>query len=1294
MTPPDSASPQPTFWQRRPRWLRPVLAVGGLAALWTGVMGAWLPGWVKPRIEQVASQALGTPVRIDQIHVQPWTLVVAVDGLSVGPAAAPMLQLAHAEVQASAESVWRLAPVLKHVTLVKPQIWIERQSGTRFNFSGVLDHLAAQPKSPKTDDELARFGVFNIAVQDGSVRYTDRVMQQEHRIDQIKLGVPFVSNLPSYVNVEVQPQLSARVDGSPLEIKGRTLPFSEGLHSEVKLDWDAVDVPHWVAAAQPFMPPGLQVQAQSGRLDTALTLQFDERKPPAKPRLAITGQLKLSQLGVQMPNAPGLGALQAGWDTLRVEGIDALPLERQVQVGLVQLDGLALRNEPNSAPGRQQPGVLGKAGSSAAQPQLEAKPEASSSGQAAKPAKPAKPADSAAGAWQWRVAKLVLNSKRLDLQPDMDVASASQPPRAPGQRMATQAAGAARWPALAMLRASVEGLDASPKAKPASWQIELRDEHDASLLAQGHVQLATQQLDAQLNLSKAQIQPWLAPLAGSLQLPLQIERGELAVQAQLVARLLAASALEPAGAQLLSGHVVLSDLQATQGGAVAGRKPGAKGDAARDHVKLGSLTLDGIQAQVALGTAPGLRSLAVASLDVAQLDAAVTRGAKGELLGMAASDAPAGQAGADGGKRAAGAAAKPAAVSKGAPATPAPVITLQSLRCQGCQLAFTDQSVSPAAHFALTQTQLQLNDLSSDLGHTFRLELNTLAQGKGRVQVKGDVRPQPLALKARVVLAGLDLREIQPYIDPLVNIQMAAAKAHADGQLNLQMPAKGGMQARYKGRMGLSDLRLLDRVNDADFLSWQSLALDGVEVNVQDQAVDANLGRIALKDFYGRIIINPDGKLNLAGIMRHEAGAEARSLTTPEPAAGAASAATPSATPPATTASAPAPTLRWQQIQLSKGRVDFTDNFIKPNYSARLTQIDGDVSAVSSTKPEPATVKISGAVDDAAPLLITGQLHPLGPKLYTDIQGSAKGIELTRLTPYASRYAGYAIEKGTLSVTVHYKVDGGKLEASNQIFLDQLTFGEKTDSPDAIKLPILFAVSLLKNSKGEIDINLPISGSLDDPQFSVGGIIWHVVVNLITKAVMAPFSLLSGGSSDELGFVPFDAGSAELTDAARQRLDTLATKLTDRPALKLEATGRAEPVLDAEGLRRAYVDKLLRAAKAKSTGEAPADTQITPDERATWLAAAYKAADIKKPRNLVGLAKTLPPAEMEALLKAAAPAGPDALRALANQRGDQVKAYLASKLPPERVLLTASKVGSEGLADDKGSPSRVQFAIK
>ncbi len=1239
--PTAATAPSASTWQR---WRRPVIGVALGAAAWTGVVGVWLPDWARPRAEAEVSKALGTPVRIQAIEVHPWTLTVALQGLSVGPQDAPIAQLRQALVQLSLESVWRLAPVLSRVTLDEADIYIERQAAERFNFSPILAHLQAQPAS-QPSAEPARFAVFNIALNGGRVRYVDQVLGQTHVIDQIQLGVPFVSSLASFQNVDVQPLLAARIDGAPLRIEGRTLPFTAGLRSEVKLQWRGVNVPQWVAAAKPFMPPQLQVQADSGQLDTDLTVQFEERKPPQVPRLAITGGLSLSKLALQSPNLPGVGAVQAGWADLKVQGLDLLPMEHQAKVQLIDLSGLTVHTQP-----------AGKAAAVTA---------ARAGVPAAAPATPAKSSEALPAPWAWHVQTLKLSAPELALQ------------------TLPQAA----WPALRDVAVSVQGLDGGAKAAPAAWTLSLHDAHGAEVQASGHAQLSQQVHDATVSLKGLALKPWLDTAKAIAPMPVVVQQGDLGLQLNVQAHLLPQGD-QPASVAITQSQVTLSKVAATT--AQAG-----------DKLAWADLGLTGIDAQLALGDQPGLRKLTLGDITLDGLNAVLTRNAQGQWLGMAAHASPASSA----------SSANKTAKGKATSPSPLPDVLVQQLSCKACQIKVTDQTVQPAAQFVLAQTQLSVTGASSQLDKTLHVKLNTLAQGQGRVQFDGDVRPQPLLVKSTVNVVGLDLRAIQPYIDDKVNVQLAGAKAHVGGQLQVQDVAKQGLQVRYKGRVALSDLRVLDRVNEADFLSWRQLALDGMDVSWSEQALDADLGRISLQDFYGRVIINPNGKINLAGIVRHEADAPVRSLTTPE-AAPASTGAKPvtttvaSSMPAASAASAPAAEapakpmqLRWQGIALRQGRIDFTDNFIKPNYSARLTQIDGAVSAVSSTQAEPAQVAISGAVDDAAPLKVTGTLHPLGPKLFTDIEGSAKGIELTRLTPYASRYAGYTIDKGTLSVTVHYKVDSGKLQATNQIFLDQLTFGDKTDSPEATSLPVRFAVSLLKNSQGEIDVNLPISGSLDDPQFSVGGIIWRVLANLITKAVTAPFALLSGGGSDELGFVPFDAGVAELNDAARQRLDTLAKKLTDRPALKLEATGHADAA-DVLGLRQAHVMGLMRAAKSRATGQPLDDVRVEAAERSTWLLAAYKAADIKKPRNLVGLAKTLPDAEMEALLQAAAPADAEALRALANRRGDLVKAYLSTRLPPERVLLTASKLPTDSAAapassEDKAPVGpRVQFAVR
>jgi len=366
------------------------------------------------------------------------------------------------------------------------------------------------------------------------------------------------------------------------------------------------------------------------------------------------------------------------------------------------------------------------------------------------------------------------------------------------------------------------------------------------------------------------------------------------------------------------------------------------------------------------------------------------------------------------------------------------------------------------------------------------------------------------------------------------------------------------------------------------------------------------------------------------------------------------------------------------------------------------------VAGLSSDLGTTADVELRGRVSDA-PLEILGKINPLSGNLFIDLKAAAKGIELPQFSPYSGKYAGYAIEKGKLSVDLAYKLENRRLEAQNKVFLDQLTFGDKVESPTATKLPVLLAVSLLKNSRGEIDINLPIGGSLDDPKFSVGGVIVQVIVNLIVKAATAPFALLGSmfGGGEELSYVEFDPGRYVLTAASEKKLETLAKALNDRPALKLEITGRADPAVDREGLKKAAVERKVKAQKfadLAGKGEAPESADsVTVDESEypKYLERAYKKEKFPKPRNMIGLAKDLPAAEMEKLMLANVTPSDGDLQQVASQRAAAVRDYLVKqgKVPEDRVFLLAPKVSAEGdKSEDKakssGSPSRVDFSLK
>jgi hypothetical protein len=322
--------------------------------------------------------------------------------------------------------------------------------------------------------------------------------------------------------------------------------------------------------------------------------------------------------------------------------------------------------------------------------------------------------------------------------------------------------------------------------------------------------------------------------------------------------------------------------------------------------------------------------------------------------------------------------------------------------------------------------------------------------------------------------------------------------------------------------------------------------------------------------------------------------------------------------------------------------------------------------------------------------------------LALDVGAKASEIELAPLSPYAGKYAGYAIERGKLSMDLHYNVQpDGRLEARNHVILNQLTFGEHIESPTATKLPVRLAVALLSDRNGVIDVNLPISGSINDPQFSVGGIIVKIIVNLIVKVVTAPFSWLAGGGAEDLSTVAFRPGTATMVDSASAALDKVAKALQERPSLQMTVTGTADAAVEADAIRDAMLEQRLLAQRrnevVRSGAAASAPAGVPPEERERLLRAVYRETDLPdKPRNVIGFAKDIPPAEMEALLKKHMRVSEDTARQLALQRGLTVRDALVAKgLPSERMFLAAPKLHSPGQDDGAWTPrAQLSLAVK
>ncbi len=622
--------------------------------------------------------------------------------------------------------------------------------------------------------------------------------------------------------------------------------------------------------------------------------------------------------------------------------------------------------------------------------------------------------------------------------------------------------------------------------------------------------------------------------------------------------------------------------------------------------------------------------------------------------------------------------------------------TVRKLHFERLGADFEDRAAQPPVKLRLANADIAVDNMSNARGAKSAIEATARIGAAGRLRVSGGFATNPFAADWRIDAAGIDLMPLRPYFESRTNIVVTGGAVAAKGRVIYTTTGTSGPRASYAGDVTVSDFGSLDRPLSQELMRWKTLTLTGVDAATEPFKLA--LGAVTLEQFYARLIVNPDATLNLQRLLAPESAAESTATTSPRTPAGTATAGLPSAA--VDQKDLP---VSIGRIQVSGGEVQFSDFFVKPNYSAHLTDVAGSVSALSATQA--GEVDLAARVEGTAPVEVRGKVNPFARELALDLTAKASDIDLPALTPYSVKYAGYGIQKGKLSLEVHYKVDNRRLAATNKLVLDQLTFGEHVDSPTATKLPVLLALALLKDRNGVINLDLPIEGTLDDPKFSVWGVIVQIVVNLITKVVTAPFALLgalAGGGGEQLAYVEFAPGRADLSAVAETKLRSLAKALADRPGLKLDAAGRAVPGVDREGLKRVALDRAMLAQKQKALaaeGEsAPSLAALTIDaaEYPKLLAAVYRDTTLPdKPRNVLGMAKDIPPAEMEALLLASYKIDDDALRALANRRAQTVKEWFVDQggLAPERIFVVAAKLSADGITD-KGAVTRVDFAIR
>ena len=513
------------------------------------------------------------------------------------------------------------------------------------------------------------------------------------------------------------------------------------------------------------------------------------------------------------------------------------------------------------------------------------------------------------------------------------------------------------------------------------------------------------------------------------------------------------------------------------------------------------------------------------------------------------------------------------------------------------QFAFNDgsidlieRSVSDGTYYRISNLNIKsgkvTTDFSKPISYTTSLHISADPQtfsdtSKGALSSSGSVVIAEQTVQGKAAIEQLVLSQFQQYVSPHANVTLE------DGLFNLNVEFDGAFMnaadkenidsLNVKASTSINNLSVLDDAS-SPLLQWLSLKVDNIEFDHASNQLSVD--NIHLQAPFARLIIDEAKQTNVSKLIVASSDKSANSESASETGSATTSKASNANVPAGTTAEpsqANELAIAVNTISIENGKAYFADHSLTPKFASAIESLNGKVLGIDSRSTSPANVDITGKIDNYAPVKLAGTIHPLKDDIDLDLDFSVKGAELTSVNPYSGTYMGYYIDKGLLSLAVQYKLNGKALEGKNHVVIDQLTLGKKSNSDQALSLPLGLAIALLEDRNGVIDLGLDVSGDIDSPDFSFGSIILNAIGNIITKAVTAPFSLLANlvGSDDELDNVEFGFGEHSLNADAQEKLNTLAKALKKRPGLRVNIEGTVNAMSDASALAQRQLNTTL-----------------------------------------------------------------------------------------------------------------------
>lgn len=1305
-------------WNKLARWQKAFAVAGCCVALYAAFGFLLLPIVTRHVLIEKVGPALSRQVSVGEIRFNPFALTADIAGLSIadkdGDGEFVAFDALHLNVELS--SLMRLAFVVRDLRLDGPRINIRLDREGRTNFAD----LAGGPQEPapeKSGPLIVPLVIEPVSVGNGTIVFEDQARGVRHVVDEISFHLPQFSSRKKDWTTFMTPTLSFRANGAPFNLEGQTIPFDNSLKTEFALNVVDLGLPQYWAYA--MASENLKLARGTLNLENKLVFErHEDRLPTFSLQGTITGRdIELTDNGEPVLSAAGTEIVLDDISILNLQlGLRSVSLEspfikivrkkdgslnwmgyfgRESAPANATDEGEAPPEEPGNA--TMPTGTASTANKNATPPVATAQ-ESNATGDAAEaPQPPARTllleipevrltdgrvlfrdetlttpftkelrelnltvtdlSTAANATTQAALRAMTAEGEELGVDASFSVSPVQAKARVNARNLDVPSYAAYFGDALPMTLASakvdaglglaMDGTDKAPRLEDSA--LEVRDLVLKATREAGAVQVGKLTLDGiGVDMAAREVRTGVLTIDSASLSTVTDKNGRAAI----LDALSAAPAAPPSGkTEPAPSGAAPAWRVASQGAALNGFDLRVAGLAAAAPIRLASLKIGPVSVDTAQS------SVAVGPVDMT-LAVDVTRLKTGDI-DLAALFAPA----PDGGK----APAPAPAAAKAQP--PAWKVAVERFSLSGSQIAFTDQTLDKPVRLDIDQIAFTTSKLTNDLTKAIPLDLSCRIEETGTVKAAGDLVPSTLVTKGTVTLARIPLSLASAYVAEAAAVDIPAGRL--GGKLEWRMGGKG--RDRISGSLLADGLRVTEGRSKAEILGFRSLGVQNLALDLSPLAL--NIRQVDLVEPRGSFVVDAQGKTTLDRVKPAP-----RKPARPQPKAAAKNA----------EGSGGLTSLEVGVVYLKQGRFTFADKTLSPQFESVVAPVDLTVTGFSLDPNRRTELDLTAVIDGSAPVTAKGWISPLKNPMEANSTVTLQNLDLVALSPYSAKFIAYPVASGQLDWQASVNTEGSTLDMKNAIKARQLELGDKVESPDAADVPVKMGLALLRDMSGDITINLPVKGDLNDPQFSIGGIVMQAFLGLIVKAIASPFTLLASlvpdGGGEDMGKLAFPAGLAVPAPETMQRMQALADILGQRPGLSISLAGHADPKGDRQAMadmqfrRKLQVikfDDLPRKVREKTALE---ELEITDEEYPELLWEAYKDEPVEKEKNAIGLHREVSREVQEAKLRELIEVTDEDLVRLAASRAEFVKNHMVQTLKVDAGRVFLGQTGPAALS--------------